>query len=287
MTLLFKRYARVIIDTIEIEHGFDEASLDVQFSIERSLKPEPNTAEIKVYNLNPDHRSQLEEPSVPAQSGTAAKVKVPVSVEAGYEDGFAMLFVGTLRTVFSIRENASIVTVLQSGDGEKEYKQSRINLSIAKATPNASVLQQITKELKISEGNLSTVTPLLLATPPLFPQGGVLSGSAAQIMTRVSQSLGFEWSIQEGALQLLQRSAPLTASAVRLSPETGLIGSPSIDNEGILNVQSLLIPDIFPGRLLDLESERLFGSYRVEKCNYSGNTFGPEWYVDIEAKKLG
>ena len=276
MTTLFKPYARIVIDTIEIEHGFDEASLDVQFSIERSLKPEPNTAEIKVWNFNPDHRSQLEELD-----------KVACAVEAGYEGGFASLFVGTLRTTFSVRENASIVTTLQSGDGEKEYKQSRINLSIAKATPNASVLQQITKALKIAEGNLATVTPLLLATSPLFPQGGVLSGSASQIMTRVSQSLGFEWSIQEGALQLLQRSAPLTATAVLLSASTGLIGSPSIDNEGILTAQCLLIPDVFPGRLLVLESERLVGSYRIEKCNYSGNTAGPEWYIDIEAKKLG
>lgn len=275
MTTLFKRYARIVVDTIEIEHGFDENALDVRFSIERSLKPEPNTAEIQVWNLNPDHRSQLEELDF-----------ATCTVEAGYEGGFALLFSGALRTAFTVREGPSLVTTLQSGDGEKEYKQSRVNLSIAKATPNASVLQQVAKALKISEGNLPTVTPLLLATPPLFPQGGVLSGSASQIMTRAAQSLGFEWSIQEGALQLLQRSAPLNASAVLLTPNTGLIGSPSIDNEGILTAQALLIPDIFPGRLLVLESERLSGNYRVDKCSYSGDTAGPDWFVDIEAATL-
>jgi hypothetical protein len=269
-----------VLDTIEIEHGFDQASLDVSFAVERSLKPEPNTAEIQVWNLNPDHRSQLEEPK-----GELGQ-RVAVEVEAGYEGGFAKLFSGTMRTAFTTREGPDLVTTLQSGDGEKEYQQSRINLSIAKGTPNASVFQQIVKKLGIGEGNLATATPLLLATPPLFPQGGVLSGSASQIMTRTAQSLGFEWSIQEGTLQLLQARAPMAASATLLSASTGLVGSPSIDNEGILTAQCLLIPDVFPGRLIVLESERLSGSYRVEKCNYSGNTAGPDWYIDLEAKKL-
>jgi hypothetical protein len=106
-------------------------------------------------------------------------------------------------------------------------------------------------------------------------------------MTRVAQSLGFEWSIQEGALQLLQNAEPLAATATLLTPSTGLVGTPSIDVGGILTAQALMIPDIFPGRLIVLESERLTGNYRVETCNYSGNTAGPDWYIDIEAKKLG
>lgn len=277
MTVLFKRAARIVMGTIEIV--VDPAqlghSLDVAFSVERSLKPEPNTAEIQVWNLNEDNRSALEELD-----------RVPVTIDAGYEKQTALLYSGTIRTVFTTREGPDLVTTLQSGDAEKEYQQARVSLSIAPATPNASVMQQIVKALGISEGNLGTVTPQLLASPPFLPQGGVLSGSASKIMTRVAQSLGFEWSIQEGALQLLKVSQPLAATAILLTPDTGLIGSPSIDNEGILTAQSLLIPDIFPGRLLVLESERLSGNYRVEKCAYSGTTHGDEWYIDIEAKKL-
>lgn len=277
MTTLFRRAARIVVDTIEIvvDPKSPAASLDVQFSIERSLKPEPNTAEIQIWNLNEDHRSQLEELD-----------RVAVTLEAGYEAQTALLFSGTMRTVFTMRENADLITTLQSGDGEKEYAQSRINLSIGPTTPNVSVFQQIVKAIGIAEGNLTTASAALAALPPLFPQGGVLSGSASQIMTRAAQSLGFEWSIQEGALQLLQTNAPLATTATLLTPDTGLVGSPSVDNEGILTAQSLLIPDIFPGRLLVLESERLSGNYRVEKCNYSGVTSGPDWYIDIEAKKL-
>lgn len=274
MTLLFKRAARIVIDVIElvVDPADPGSSLDVAFSIERSLQPEPNTAEIQVWNLNPDHRSQLEELD-----------RVAVTVEAGYEEQTALLFSGTVRTVFTTREGPDLITTLQSGDGEKEYQQSRVNLSIAAGTPNNSVLQQVTKALGVNEGNLSSA---VLPTAPLFPQGGVLSGSASQIMTRITQSLGFEWSIQEGALQLLLANAPLAATATLLKSDTGLVGSPSVDSEGILTAQSLLIPEIFPGRLIVLESERLSGNYRVEKCNYSGDTAGSDWYIDLEAKKL-
>lgn len=294
MTLLFRRAARIVIGTIElvVDPTDPAASLDVAFNVERSLKPEPNTCEAQVWNLNADHRSQLEEAGAPPKTKSKSKKPepkppkgVPCTIEAGYEEQTALLFSGTLRTVFSMREGADIVTTLQSGDGEKEYQRSRINLSIAKKTPNASLLKQIVKALGIGEGNLASITSALPAAP-LFPAGGVLSGSASQIMTRIAQSLGFEWSIQDGALQILEVSSPILGTAVLLTPDTGLVGSPSVDSEGVLSAQCLLIPDIFPGRLLVLESERLKGSYRVDRCNYSGNTAGADWYIDLEAKKL-
>ncbi len=295
MTRLFKRAARIVVADIELVVDPVQLgqSLSVAFSIERSLKPEPNTAEIQIWNLNADHRSQLEESGNPPKGSgekgeplTQPKAGVPATIEAGYEAQTSLIFSGTLRTVFTVREGPDLITTLQTGDGEKQYQRSRISLSLAPATPNTSVLQQIVKALGLGEGNLAAASALLLTLPPLFPQGGVLSGSSSQIMTRVSQSLGFEWSIQDGAVQLLQVSAPIQGTAVLLTPDSGLVGSPSIDSEGVLTAQCLLIPDIFPGRLLVLESERLSGNYRVEKCNYSGQSAGVEWYIDLEAKKL-
>ena len=277
MTLLYRRSARVVIDTIELvldpEHL--DQSLDFAFSVERSLKPEPNNAEIQVWNLNPDHRSQLEELD-----------KVGCTVEAGYTEKSAQIFSGTLRTVFTAQEGSDLVTNIQSGDGKKQYQQSRVNISIAKGTPNDTAVEQVVKALGIGVGNLATQKAALAATPALFPAGGVLSGSASQILTRIVQSLGFEWSIQEGALQLLKLKTPLGPTATLLKSDTGLIGSPSVDTKGILTAQTLLIPEIFPGRLLVLESVRLSGNYRVEKCVYSGNTAADDWYIDIEAKKI-
>jgi len=283
MTRLFRRAARVAISTIEIvvDPAEPGSHLDVAFHVERSLKPEPNTAELQIWNLNPSNRLQLEE--IKSLSGG-----VPVQIDAGYEGQTAMLYLGTMRTVYTTRDGPDLVTSIQSGDGEKEYQQARINVSIAKGTSNVDVFKQVSKALGVGEGNLSLpyVTLKLSSFPALFPQGGVLSGQVSQVITELAGSVGFEWSIQNGALQLLPLRQALTGTAVSLTPETGLVGSPSVDNEGILSAQALLIPDLFPGRIVEVESEWLTGSFRVIKAAYTGDTAGEDWYVDLEAEKL-
>lgn len=281
MTTLFKRSARIVVDTIELATDSPGGSLDVAFSVEKSLKPEPNTAEIQIWNLNADHRSQLENPA--AKDGT-----VPVSIEAGYEEQTAQLYLGRLRSAITTREGPDLVTTLQSGDGEKETKTKRVNVSIAPGTSNDAVLKQVIKALGVGEGNTAeAVAGLSFASiGQLWPSGTVLSGSAARHMAQLTESFGLEWSIQDGAIQLLDQGKALAQLDVAITPNTGLVGSPSVDIDGVLSCQTLLIPEIFPGRTITLESERLSGRYRVEKCNYSGNTAGGDWYIDIEAKAI-
>jgi len=278
MAVLFKRSARVVVSTIELTTDAPGGSLDVAFSVTKSLKPEPNTAEIQIWNLNPDHRSQLEEAE-----------QVPVSIEAGYEGETAQLFLGNLRTAISAREGPDIVTTLQSGDGEKEIKTKRINTSVAPGTSNDAVLKQVIKALGVGLGNTEEIVSGLSfkSVGQLWPSGTVLSGSAARNMAQLAESFGLEWSIQNGAIQLLQKGKALAQLDVAITPNTGLIGSPSVDNEGVLSCQTLLIPEIFPGRTITLESERLSGRYRVEQCTYTGNTGGQDWYIDLEAKAIG
>jgi len=279
VTRLFKRSARITISTLEIvvDPASPGAHLDVAFHVERSLKPEPNTAELQVWNLNPDNRLALEELG-----------KVPVQIDAGYEEQTALIYLGTMRTVFTTRNGPDLVTSIQSGDGEKEYEQSRINVALSAGVSNSDAFKQVAKALGVSLGNLESaeVAGRLATSPALFPQGTVLSGQVSQVVTELALSVGLEWSIQNGALQLLPLAQSIAGSAVYLSPETGLVGSPSVDSEGILTAQALLIPDLFPGRVIDLESENLSGTFRVEKAAYTGDTAGDDWYVDVEAKKL-
>lgn len=267
----------MIVDEIELTIDPDDpgGSLDVAFDIFRTAKSEPNTAEIKVWNLTPEKRFVLEEQG-----------NVPVSVEAGYKDQTSQLFLGVARTVYTTREGADLITVLQSGDGEKEHQSSRINVSIAAGATNQQAIDAVVKALALGAGNSANAATKIASAKPLFPQGAVLTGSAAQVLQRLMLSLGLEYSIQNGALQVLTAGEPLAGTATKLTPETGLVGSPSIDNEGILTAQALLIPEIFPGRLLVVESEFLSGNFRVESCKYVGDTAGNDWYVEVEAKKL-
>lgn len=268
--ILFNRSIRVVVNTIEIR------DLDMSFKVSKSLKPEPNKAELRIYNLNEEHRSALE------QTQTAR-----VLVEAGYESGTSVLFLGDLRTTRSVTEGPSIVTALSSGDGEKAIQTARVSASLAKNSTPEQVLRTICEAMGVDTGNLNQAVNALRSAgiSNHFAEGCVLSGSAYREMNAICKSVGLTWSIQDGKLQILPLRQALQGSAVLLSPQTGLIGSPTVDNKGVMSCRMLMAPDVFPGRLLVLESARLRGQYRIEACDYTGDTRGQDWYIDLQAKR--
>ncbi len=276
--MLFKRVVSVTIDTLLFE-GFDSAG-----HVEKSLKPEPNTAEITLFNLNQDHRAKLEElrPKAGALKG------IPVKVEAGYEGGqTSVIWLGDLRTVESYYEKPDWVTVVGTGDGEKAHQEARINQSMGPGTTATAVLTALAKSLGVGAGNVATAAAELEAKgfSSAFAHGIVLSGQTSRHLTDWCKSAGLEWSVQDGALQFVRRGATMPGKALLLSSDTGLLGSPTVDNEGIMTCRTLMIPDVRPGVLLQMNSSRVKGGYRIEKATWDWDTFGGPFEITIEAKR--
>lgn len=267
---LFKKKIAVTIGTIKI------TDLDMRFAIKKTLKVAPNTCDLTVFNLNEQHRSQIE------QKSTAT-----VLVEAGYEEGTSVLFLGDLRTSLSVREGPDWLTQLSAGDGEKAIRKSRVQKSFKKQTKTGEIFKAIAQALGVGQGNLADAVNKLqaLGVADVFSQGTVLTGSAAREMTNICRSVGMTWSIQNGKLQILPLKTSIAGTAIVVSDTTGMVGSPTVDNKGILSVRCLLMPDVFPGRAMVIKSARLQGQYRIEECNYTGDTASPDWYIDIKAKR--
>jgi hypothetical protein len=277
MTELFGRRAIVTVDRLEL------ADFDVSFRIEKTLKPEPNTLELAIFNLNPDHRAALEELRPKETTPTRG---IPCKIEAGYGDELSLLWLGDLRTVESQSNGPDWITNLTSGDGEKAYQNARINVSYGPATPLETALRAMVRALGVDGGNLAkVVAKLRQGGSAMLPAGAGLSGQAAQHLDNFARSADLEWSIQDGALQILERGKALSTKAIELTPETGLIGSPTVDNEGLLKARMLVIPDVRPGTLLVVKSQRVEGNYRTEKAVWDCDTSGGPWYVDVEASR--
>ena len=66
--MFFKRQFELIIGETNI------SGLDVAFHIEKSLSPEPNMAELQIWNLSPKNRRYLQ-----------AQKAIPVTLQAGYQ----------------------------------------------------------------------------------------------------------------------------------------------------------------------------------------------------------
>lgn len=293
MTELFGRAYRLTVGTTLIEGGAPRGGarfgFDCKFTVKRSLKPEPNTLEIDVYNLGLDTIAAL---SVPKQA---------IQLDAGYTGGMCTLFIGYARSVATVRSGADSETKVTGGDGEQALRKARVNVSMP-ATPTApkDIAEAITKTMSsvtagIGKGNADRVVEKLGAglnagLAKLGKVGVTLVGSAPRQMTALAKSTGLEWSVQADKLQVLERGKALADQAIVLNPSTGLIGIPTVETKGNtagrVKARALMVPDLFPGRVVVIQSEAVTGQFRVEATTHSGqfSAGGQDWYVDLEGR---
>lgn len=270
--------------------SFDVSDLRVVFSVEKLLDPKPNVATVVVYNLSRERRQSLEDLAAGFQAGavSVAPSPVPVKIEAGYRAaGSSQIFLGQLRTVVSSREGPDYLTTIASGDGEREIQTGFVEQSLGPGAPVDSALRAITRALGVpnADAEARRAATLIKAKgkASMFDQGVTPSGNAAQWLTDFCRSADLEWSIQDGQLQILDRGKALAEQSYQLSGGTGLIGSPSVDQEGVCTFEARMLPDMRPGRVVVLDSEFVKGNYKIQKSTWAGDTHGAEWKVSCEA----
>lgn len=274
MTVLFKRAAYMNV------HGRVLEGLDFEFRVDRSLKPEANTADFSIYNLSPENRKYLQ----------SQKGGVIVEFRAGYESDKAQLpliFLGQLREVTTVRDEADWTTQISSGDGDKERKHP-VAFSLG---PGASFDAAVKKSLEAMGARASNITKSVATghfgdASKQLVEGFVSFGSGGPELDRLLDSGGLEGSFQNGEMQILPKGAALNKSAVTLQESTGLVGSPELGDQNSLKARSLLNAEISPGRLVHVIATNVDGFFRVERAVYSGQTAGGDWYVDLEGKPV-
>lgn len=250
------------------------SSQRISFEVEKTLKPDPNTATIKIYNLNDTERKEL----------THAKTPL-VRLFAGYRKTKAtQIFYGQLVHVEHSVEGPDVITTLSTGDGIVDYQTARVSATFGPGTKADTVFRTLVKALKLKPGNaeraIASIVKSKAAT--IYLQGTTLSGSAAHEMTQLCRSANLDWSIQDGTAQFVDL-VPLAAKfATVLAPDTGLIGSPTLSNRGVISGKCLILPDMIPGRQIQVTSKFVVGAYRLEKVKYSGDNFDNDWYCEFE-----
>lgn len=283
MTTLYDRDYRLVVNALEV------SQLDIKFAVTRSLKKTDNTAEITIYNLREDHRKQIEDQAVARCTLEAGYRRDPASQD--HSPTMSLIFAGDCREINSIRNDADWETTVSSRDGKKKRKKGttvgRVAKGFAPGVSIKTVIQECAKAMHVGVGNLSALSKVEFPKAgAIFPNGTVLNGDAAEELEEILRSAGLEYSIQNGVLQILTRGQALAGTAVVLSPETGLVDSPTISSDLTARGRCLLEPDIFPGRKLQLKARNVSGFFRFSKCDYSGDTREKDWFVDFEARPI-
>jgi len=273
-TILNKRKLRVQIDTILIE-GVHSPGLRVSGKACKTLKREPNKCDLTVYNLSPDHRNALTKTARPT-----------VSVTVGYEGQLTQIFRGqALHVRHEKRGPGDVITTITTSDEGAKMQTAQVQKSFGAGAKPGDVLKELTKALGVKVGNLDTAVRKLNAgkAVSIYTEGCTLDGHAPHYLDELCKSAGLEWSIQDGALQILDVGKALAAQAIVLE-ESALVGAPSISSKGVVECTTFIQGDVLPGRQVHVKHSFVTAIARIEKCEYVFDTYADDWYVSIEAQ---
>jgi hypothetical protein len=302
MSDLFNRDFSMIIGGIPLEiqkadvfqSDKIEPSLKVEFSIERNSNKDPNKADITIYNLGPTNRAKIQEGADLIEKLRQTKPKPllydwPIVIEGGYVGSKERLFAGDITFANTRKDNVTWVTDIECGDGENKYRNERLNKSYGPGTPVTAVVTDLAAQLGIGPGNLAFQMAIGLYRKgySVFTQGTSITGSAAENIDKILTSMGFQWSIQDGQLQILAPDETTFEEVVFISNKLGnLIGSPEKGDKGSFTVRSLLQGKLKPGRRVFVESNAIKGFFKIEKVTHFGDTGGNDWYSEVEVKPI-
>jgi hypothetical protein len=299
----FKAYDRsstVTIGSTQIANIGRQRGLDVGFSVKRTLKAkEANTCDLKVWGLSEASRKAIEQASqkstiiakppagIPNVAGKPVNV-IPVRIDAGYVGHTSTIFLGEMRSGQSVTDGPDIVTELDTGDGDTALALQRINQSFGVGTTPLAIARALLAQMGVGNGNLAAAIAVFNRAPgAMFQKGLVLKGNASDHLIDICASVGLEFSVQNGQARFLPTGAPLAGQAYVLSSDTGLVGTPSVDTQGIVSFMTFILPGIEPGAPVQIDSAFVQGLFRIIDVQITGETFGNDWYCRCEGARYG
>ena len=279
---IFKRQWSLQIDDLLIQATTDKPDkvLEMEFNVSKSSTREPNTAEIAVYMLQKTNRDKI-----------ASSKDVTVTLKVGYEgQDLAQIFSGKSRHAYNEWDNGIVATKVECDDGGTSFRNAVVSASFGPDTSVLTVLKKAVESLGVGEGNLSDIPSVTLRNgESTYRNGTAIHGRARNVVDRIVRSCGLRWSIQDGVFQLREAGKPIVTKAISLKSSTGLVGSPrrTENHDGkppVVEVDSLILPGFYPGKVIVLESREVEGNFRISTVAFTGSSSG-QWLAKLTMKE--
>lgn len=265
-------------------------ALKVEFDVSKDLSGRANSASVKIYNLAPSTRNAV------------GKEFDQIQLECGYAPPGGANNIGIILKADIRRAKqedmlhtpdgqGNIVTEVRCGEADKAFAKATLSKSYRAGAKVEDVLEDLYKELEkegVTRGEWKLPES---AQGKEFKRPYAVCSSCTRELDQLGRSNGFYWSVQNGALEIVPGDG-FIGGVVLLTPRTGLIGYPTITDNGI-SCEALINPEIRPGRRIKVESKTLKmngadgGEYRVGNLRYSGSNHDGDFIVSIEAEKIG
>ncbi len=274
-----KLFGRVCRLTIKPKEGdaFKIEGFDMGFDIDKNTKIEPNKGEFTVFNLPDDIRAKLQ-----------LKDDSVVELEVGYKLTSALVFKGNIQNSIHYIDGPDMVTKIEAAEGHKAFRTSYVAKTYGAGTPFKTVVEDVVKTF---EGFKVTpaITQTLANISKSFPDGLTIDGKSARVLNDVLRGVGFEFSMQNNEIQILEKGVGASsAPAVKLDYTSGLIGIPQLgEKQGkpTLSFQSLVQPGLVPGRRVFVDWQGNGGREVVlQEVKIKGSNYDSEFYSICESR---
>lgn len=229
---------------------FSSDQIDINFTVDFDTDPEPNVAEIEIYNVSGDTVAMVEK----GQFAT---------LSAGYVPDLGIIASGTIED-FEVEVNGpENVLRIYVGDGAAPWAEARIQRTFAPGTRASTVMAALTAGLALETG---AITP---ENDVAYPYGIAFDTSVAQAIRRVAEDTGTKFIIRDGVAYFRPQGTADTIGFV-LNASTGLLGSPERTADGA-RCECLLNNKIRVDTQLRIESKTINGTYRVLRGTHYGD----------------
>lgn len=233
----WKRRAQVVVG--KSGSGLLIENLRIAFEVVKTATPAPNTAIIRIWNLSPDN---------------AARVRNEYDellLNAGYEDAMRLVFRGNIKHVYRYRDGNDWITEVEAADGDKDYRNAVINQTLAAGTSKRQLVDRCVGTFTggTKQGHIDLPEKTL-------QRGRVVSGNTRAVLDECARDSGANWSIQDGQLVMVGTSKMLPNQAIVIRSDTGMLGSPEINDKGV-TVKCLMNPQIAINGAVKLDNDSL------------------------------
>ena len=272
-------YSR-ILSLMVGEPGGESAVLSavrVVFNVVKTEDAEANQIGLDIYNLSKSTRTKFE------------TTDNRIILQAGYAmTGLKLLAIGDIVRGSTEFAHPDVITSVDARDGGRALRDARASLSFKPDVPVKNMVQELVKLLDVDRVEMD------LDLDGTFKNGWSFYGSVREGLDKLAKRFGFQWSVQSNTIQVTARRTPSSREAIQITPQTGMIGSPTrIDRTGGnltgakelpgLQVTCLLNPALTPGDPVVISSlEYPQAVYRITRVEHNGDTHGQEWTSDIE-----
>lgn len=249
--------------------GISISDLRVSWRITHTKSSAPSQATISIYNLRPETIAEFQQEDA------------IIRLFAGY-DVPLLIFEGStvVDGISHDKRGVDRILNIKAQDGLMEVQQSQVDVTLAGETTLTDIFAEALDQLGIPLGPQAEIPDIS------FPDY-TFHGDASDLLDRAAEMGEVDWTIRDRTFVTIGRGESSGEGALLISPDTGMIGSPSRKDRGV-QVTALLDAGMRPGMAFRVSSEGINGDFVADEVVFTGDSgFGNEFYMKITGTERG